>query len=373
MDNSYDAIALFSGGLDSILSVKVLEEQGLKVKCLHFVSPFFGKTDLIPQWQQNYALDIDAVDISEAFVQMLCARPKHGFGKILNPCIDCKILMLRHARQKMQDYHAQCIISGEVLGQRPMSQRRDTLNVIRHESSLSEILLRPLSALLLKPTAAEISGLVDRTRLHSISGRGRKLQLALAAYYGIKDIPTPAGGCRLAEQENASRYWTVLQRMPHPTAQDFILSQTGRQYWSHNATGIHWLSIGRNIDNNKQLEKVASSQDILFRLRDFTGPLALGRQIVSWDATAINEAACFMASFAPHAVRSGGKVRVHICRGEDVCFKTLAAMEDITNAQGVTELSVLPNRECAMQWREPRWNEVSVEIKQERKDNTFTL
>lgn len=165
------AFALFSGGLDSILAARLIMEQGLVVRCLHFVTPFFGKPQLIPHWEKVYGLEVEAVDVGEAFVRLLRERPAHGFGKVMNPCVDCKILMMRKARELMKKWGASFLISGEVLGQRPMSQRRDTLNVIRRDAEVKESLLRPLSAQLLDPTAPEISGLVDRNKLLGIFGR----------------------------------------------------------------------------------------------------------------------------------------------------------------------------------------------------------
>ncbi len=341
MKNTYDAIALFSGGLDSILAVKVLEEQGLKVKCLNFVTPFFGKPDMLSTWRKLYNVDVSAVDIGEDFVQLLRTRPEHGFGKLLNPCVDCKILLMRKAHELMQFYGASCVVSGEVLGQRPMSQRRDTLNVIRRDSGLKEILLRPLSAKLLDPSAAELSGLVDRDKLHNISGRGRKKQLELAAYYGITEIPTPAGGCMLAEQENASRYWMVLTRVAEPTAEDFTLAHTGRQYWSEEGRGERWLCIGRNAGSNARLQELVQPEDYVFRLRDFAGPLAVGRHMGGWDEATLQDAAAFVASYSPKAVQSGGEVVVMLRQGE----------------QGNKEraIQLLPKRESTLQWQEPLW------------------
>ena len=128
---NYDGIALFSGGLDSILAARLVMEQGLKVKCLHFFSPFFGHPGRIAHWQKEYGLDIDPIDVSPEFVELLKRGPAHGFGSAMNPCVDCKIVMISRARELMQEYGAKFIVSGEVLGQRPMSQRRDTLNAIR--------------------------------------------------------------------------------------------------------------------------------------------------------------------------------------------------------------------------------------------------
>jgi tRNA U34 2-thiouridine synthase MnmA/TrmU len=134
----WDALALFSGGLDSILAVKVLQEQGLQVLGLHYMSPFFGKPHLVEHWARTYGIDVLPVDVKSAYLEMLAA-PRHGYGKHLNPCVDCKILMLAHARGLLDQYGAKFLASGEVLGQRPMSQRADTLNLIRKDAGVKEL------------------------------------------------------------------------------------------------------------------------------------------------------------------------------------------------------------------------------------------
>ena len=238
---NYDGIALFSGGLDSILAARLVMEQGLKVKCLHFFSPFFGHPGRLGHWEKEYGLDIDPVDVSAEFVELLKRGPAHGYGSAMNPCVDCKIVMISRARELMQEYGASFIISGEVLGQRPMSQRRDTLNAIRRDANVKDVLLRPLSAKLMDPTPMEESGLVDREKLKGFNGRGRKDQLALAEHFGITEIPTPGGGCKLTEKENTRRFWPVLSRLDAPTVNDFRLADTGRQFWM----GDFWLAVGR--------------------------------------------------------------------------------------------------------------------------------
>lgn len=300
----YDGIALFSGGLDSILAARLLMDQGRSIKCLHFVSPFFGKPGRIRHWEKVYGLDIEAVDVGDEYAALLAAGPVYGYGSVLNPCVDCKILMMRRARDLMERYGARFIVSGEVLGQRPMSQRRDTLNVIRRDAGVRDLLLRPLCALRLEPTAVEESGLVDRERLLGISGRGRKDQLDLAARMGITDIPTPAGGCMLTEKENARRYWPLLTRLARPGAADFALANVGRQLWH----GDWWLSVGRNQADNEAFASLARPGDLLFKVAGFPGPLALGHAAAphrsSWTGDATLAAASLVASYSPKACRA---------------------------------------------------------------------
>lgn len=334
MKNQYDALALFSGGLDSILACKVIQDQGLSVLGLHFLSPFFGKPDKLARWSRVYGVDIVPVDVSEKYVEML-RDPANGYGKQINPCIDCKILMLSHARTLLAEYGAKFLISGEVVGQRPMSQRRDTLNMIRNTADVKDVLLRPLCAKKLDPTPMEESGLVDRERLLDIGGRGRKRQMALArGTYGFKEIPTPGGGCLLTECESAGRYYQVLKNHPGPGLSDFLVSNQGRQLWA----GEHWLAVGRNQENNTRLRELAAPADYAFFVLDFPSPFALGRPMPgrAWSPEAVRDAAAFVASYSPKAVAAGGPVRVSVTRGS-------------INHEVVVE----PCRETPMGWAEP--------------------
>ena len=220
MNNAIDGIVLFSGGLDSILASRVLMEQGLSVRCLHFVSPFFGSLHSAERWKRLYGVDVVIADASQPIVDLVNGWPPHGFGKVMNPCVDCKITLLRMARAYMEKVGAKFLATGEVVGQRPMSQRCDVMNTIRREAGVDGILLRPLCAHHLDPTPMELSGLVDRSKLLGIHGRGRQEQLALAKEFGFTEIPTPGGGCWLAERENARRYWPIRTRYQVPALWD---------------------------------------------------------------------------------------------------------------------------------------------------------
>lgn len=348
---AYDAVALFSGGLDSILAVKIMQEQGARVKCLHFTSPFFGKPELVRHWRELHGLDITCVDVGQEFCDLLANRPAHGFGKWLNPCVDCKILMVRKAVRLMPEYGAFCIVSGEVVGQRPMSQRRDALNIVRRDAGVKDLLIRPLCAKRLEPTLVEEQGLVDRERLLSIGGRGRKDQLALARQYGLKEIPTPAGGCLLAECESAKRYWPLLKQTTTPRAEDFELANIGRQFWHEG----HWLVIGRNMSDNQRLEAMAGEGDFVFKTANFPGPLGIGRPLRSggeggfWASETLRLAAAFLASFSSKACKSAEKVLVRVCRGQD-------------GNRGEELLEVAPNR--ALPWLEPSLEEMKEALRE---------
>lgn len=267
-------LALFSGGLDSILACKLLDLQGIEIEALHFVSPFFGNQDAnypAEVWDK-YQIRVSVIDIAERFLAVL-QKPSHGFGRNLNPCIDCKILFLQAAREELGRREAHFLLTGEVLGQRPMSQRRDSLRVIERDSGTADLLIRPLSAQLLAPTAAERSGLVDRNRLLGISGRGRKEQMRLAENLNIKDYPAPAGGCRLTDPILAGR----MKKLFSIVAVDdnaCRLMQTGRHFLLPDKG---WLVLGRNQEENDLIENLARPADVIMTTIDFPGPTGLLR------------------------------------------------------------------------------------------------
>ena len=279
------AISLFSGGLDSICATRLVMEQGIEVIAVKFVSPFFGY-DILRDPQgykketlRKYGIDVTVVDISADYLRML-RNPAHGFGRYFNPCIDCKIFMLERARAMLEELDAAFLITGEVLGQRPMSQRRDTLNVIERDSSTRSRLLRPLSAKLLNPTEAEVQGLVDRERLLDFSGRGRSRQIALARKMGIEDFPAPAGGCILADPILSRRIARVYEGDFVVTPQnmgvpDILLMLLGRQFLlPHNG----WLILGRDEKENNRLEELQERGDIKLFIEERPGPVALLRR-----------------------------------------------------------------------------------------------
>ncbi|MBN2332656.1 MAG: thiamine biosynthesis protein [Deltaproteobacteria bacterium] len=269
------AVALFSTGLDSILAVKVLQRQHLAVQGLYFTTPFFnndirGREDeFIRLIKQRYRIPLCVVDISSDFLTLLEAPP-HGYGKNFNPCIDCKILMVQKAKTYAKQWGAGCIVTGEVLGQRPFSQRRDTMRIIERDSDTDGMLLRPLSARLLKETVAEQTGLVDRTLLYDFSGRGRKQQLMLAAELGITDFPTPAGGCLLTDPAFARRIQSLYAAGHQPAAREVEVLKYGRFYPFAAGT---FLAVGRNKNENQQLLSLATAADIILKLVEMPGPV----------------------------------------------------------------------------------------------------
>lgn len=275
------ALALFSGGLDSILACRVIQDQGIKVKALKFVSPFFDY-DLLERQDEycasilaKYGIDVELIDISEPYLRMLRA-PVYGYGKNFNPCVDCKILLVRTAKELMTKYDASFLITGEVVGQRPMSQRPDTLRVIERDSGTDGILLRPLCCRGRRKTKAEELGLIDPDKLPHFSGRNRTPQIELATRMGITDFPSPGGGCILTEETRAARIRSLydLHKPELLTPENIRYLLKGRQY--HFPSGA-WLTMGRNEPENDLIESLQRDTDLLIKAAEKPGPSGLLR------------------------------------------------------------------------------------------------
>lgn len=277
------AIALFSGGLDSILACKVVDRQGIEVQAVKFISPFFDHhllgSGYCEDVREKYGINLMLVDISQEYIELLRA-PVHGYGKHFNPCLDCKIFMMSKARAMMADLGASFLVSGEVVGQRPMSQRRDAMRVVERDSRCDGILLRPLCAKILDPTRAELDGLVDREQLCDFSGRSRSAQIALAGAFGVSDYPTPAGGCMLTDPVVGKRIKLFYAGHEMIAVSDMLLISVGRHF---HLPGGAWLVVGRKESENKRIADIALVTDTLLELVDRTGPLALLRNLTSED------------------------------------------------------------------------------------------
>jgi tRNA-uridine 2-sulfurtransferase len=292
MNKKVRALGLLSGGLDSILAVKVLEAQGIEVTGLSFVTPFFG-----PRLAQKSADDLKIrliiKDITVEHFKML-KNPCHGYGKTMNPCIDCHTLMLNIAGKIMQESGYDFIFTGEVLDERPMSQNRRSLEVVARESGYQEYVIRPLSAKLLEPTKPEISGIVDREKLLDIRGRSRKPQIALAKEFGIKEYPNPAGGCLLTDQGFSNRLKELLAKNSEPEIKDLELLSVGRHFRLGDTAK---LILGRDQSENQRIESFFSDNDYLLTAKDIPGPLCLLTGKGNLD-TYINKAAEICAAYS---------------------------------------------------------------------------
>lgn len=271
------AIALISGGLDSILAARLVKEEGITVIPLYFRIPFCHKTKEIPGplplVKNNLGLDLEIIDIGSDFLKLI-ANPRYGFGANMNPCIDCKILMLEKARGVMGDYKADFIVTGEVLGQRPMSQHRQALELIEKKSGLEGLLLRPLSAKLLPETIPEKKDWVSRDKLLGIGGRSRRAQMALAQKFGMKDYPNASGGCLLTDPRFAQRLKELIVHK-ELSLENIELLKIGRHFRiSEHAK----LIVGRDEKEDRLLEALAREGDYLFLPNaKLAGPTSLGR------------------------------------------------------------------------------------------------
>ena len=270
------AVGLLSGGLDSILAVSLVKRQGIRVIALHFVTPFSASPEeecaKMGALVGKLEVELRVEEMKEEYLEML-ENPVHGYGRNVNPCIDCHALMLRRARQVMEQEGAAFVFTGELLGERPMSQHRRALGIVETESGLEGLLLRPLSALLLPATRAEQEGIVDRSRLCGMSGRSRKPQMRLAEELGITEYPGPAGGCLLTDPVYSKKV-RDLMRHGELTLENARLLSTGRHYRLEESAK---LVVGRDQKENLVLETLARDQDVVLSTFPVPGPVALLR------------------------------------------------------------------------------------------------
>jgi tRNA-uridine 2-sulfurtransferase len=266
------ALAMFSGGLDSILATKLILNQGIEVEALNFRGFFCScKTGLGPVESSKWlGVPLKAVEVDDRYLKML-RNPKHGYGRNMNPCIDCKIFMLKEAKKYADEIGASFIFTGEVLDERPKSQHYPALRTIEEESGLKGRLLRPLSAKLLPETVAEKKGLVKRDQLLAIRGRSRKPQMALAREFGITAYPSPAGGCLLTEAEFAKRLRDLFQHRKCCSVADVALLRLGR----HFRLDENKIIVGRNETENKALITGKARNDLFFEVPEIAGPITV--------------------------------------------------------------------------------------------------
>lgn len=242
-----------SGGLDSVLAAKIVMEQGIGVEGIHFLIGF-AETKSVEQASKILRIPLHIIDVIDEFKEVVL-NPVYDYGAHLNPCLDCKIFMVKKAKEWMDRHQFDFMVTGEVLGQRPKSQRRDTLNIVKRESGVGDYLLRPLSAKLLSETVPEKAGWIDREKLYGLSGRSRKPQIALAKAFNITQYQQPAGGCLLTDKKFCDRLtvlWNFRKKRDY-TRDDIELLKLGR----HLKPASHFrMIIGRNEKENEKLEKL---------------------------------------------------------------------------------------------------------------------
>jgi tRNA U34 2-thiouridine synthase MnmA/TrmU len=266
------AVGLLSGGLDSTLAARLMLEEGIEVHAVTFTHPFDERkgSAVDVAVSQLDGIPLERIAMDEDFLTLVRA-PRHGHGSALNPCIDCRIMTLRRAAERMRAIGARFLFTGEVLGQRPMSQHRRALDIIDSESGLAGSILRPLSAALLPPTVPETEGWVRRDRLLELRGRTRKPQMALAKQFGISDYPTPAGGCLLTDKHFAARLRDYFAHAAEPRMRDMPLLTVGKHF---RLAGGDKAVVARNQAEGERLSRLARPEDHLLEPQ-FSGPVTV--------------------------------------------------------------------------------------------------
>lgn len=338
------AIALLSGGLDSTLAVLTVLRQGIDITAVTFLTHFGCDISDSSSCSKNpfpaaekFGFEVKLCHLADKFTEIV-KNPKYGHGRNMNPCIDCRILMLREAKELMSMIGADFIITGEVLGQRPMSQRRDSFPVIDREAGLKGYVLRPLSAKLLNLTVPEQRGLVNRELLHGFGGRSRKPQMALAKELGLTDYPAPAGGCLLTEPNYSYRLKELLGHNPDPSLNDLHLLRVGRHFrFSSTCKAI----VGRDEQENNAIESFVDKKVYVLRVEGVGSPTVLLSGADSGNFIDITASICARYSDAKRlnsvevAVYKGGKTykRINVSPADEPLLSSLRIQSRIAKAK----------------------------------------
>ena len=265
------AVVLLSGGLDSTLAVKILQRQGIEIEAINFQTMFGCCKDDARQVAYELGIKFTMIPVGMDYVELV-KKPKYGVGKGINPCVDCRIYMFRLGKKFMQTIGASFVVSGEVLGQRPMSQRSDCFESIERDAELEGLIVRPLSAKLLEPSLPEKEGIVNREQLYDIEGRSRSRILQLAKEYGIENPPSPSTGCALTEPEFAKKVRDIFKHSTDYERWHFEILKTGRHFRLDQETK---LVLGRDESENEYLEYLHPPGTTLLTPLNFAGPSGL--------------------------------------------------------------------------------------------------
>lgn len=272
--NNMKAIALFSGGLDSTLAMKLIIDQGIEVLAVNINTGFGSTKDRLEHMQSmcdQVGAELRIIDIQSEYLQDVLFDPKYGYGKNFNPCIDCHAKMFAVAKRIMEVEGASFLLSGEVMGQRPMSQNKDALQKVLDESNCDGLLLRPMSAKMLKPTIAEENGWVDREKLEGITGRNRDRQMELAREIGLENFESPGGGCLLTDENFAKKMIDFIKYDKFEIT-DIPVIKYGRHFRLQEGAK---LVVGRDQADNAHLELVESEKYMHIKTLELNGPHSL--------------------------------------------------------------------------------------------------
>ncbi len=272
------AVALLSGGLDSTLAIKLMLEQGIEVHALNFLTVFCTCTSKGCRHQatkvaEQLNVPIKVMNVTEEYMEIV-KNPKYPRGRNMNPCIDCRIFTFKKAREFMQEIAASFVITGEVIGQRPMSQRKQAIMTIEKESGLEGLIVRPLSAKFFEPTIPEEEGIINRDKLLDIQGRMRNRQMALASQFGINDYPCPAGGCLLTDKGFSARLKALFETNASYDISDLHLLKIGRHF--RISDNLRFI-VGRDEKENEKLLSFSKDGDYIFDILDIPSPIGLAR------------------------------------------------------------------------------------------------
>lgn len=267
------ALALLSGGLDSTLAVKLIMERNIDVEAINLVTPFClcrkGGCGAL-EVAKTFNVPLKVINAGKDYIALI-RNPKFGYGKNMNPCIDCRIFLLKKAKKYAEEIGAAFIFTGEVLGQRPMSQHRGALALIEKEAGLQGKIVRPLSAKLLPKTEAEEKGLIEVEKLMDISGRSRKKQIELTKQFNIENYPCASGGCLLTYKEFADKLRDLFEHKTRVSIRDIQLLKVGR----HFRFGKNKIIVGRNKAENEVLLKGKSKNDLYFEVPNCGSPVSI--------------------------------------------------------------------------------------------------
>jgi tRNA-specific 2-thiouridylase len=300
------AVGLLSSGIDSALAIRLVKEQGIEVVAVNLVLPFADdREDYAARLARQLDVPLIRIEAGEDYIELV-RRPRHGYGSGMNPCIDCRIYMLKRAWEVAEGMGARFLVTGDVLGERPMTQHRAALELEERESGLQGLVLRPLSARLLPETVPEGEGWVDREKLLAIKGRRRTPQLELARRYGITGFRTPGGGCLLTNKEFSARLKSLFHMQEMVSARDVQLLKIGRHFFHQ---GAH-IIVGRNERENRLLLELERPEDYVLEAKGYAGPVTLLR------GSKVPEAVEFAASLtARYSDAPSGEVTVE-CRSD---------------------------------------------------------